>query len=111
MSIRALRYLIALADCLNFTRAAERCSVTQSTLSIQLRKLEDYLGVRLFDRDRVHVTLTAEGHKALRYARVAVRAADRIVAVGRAEQHHRRTQVHHAERLIEEINCVVGPRD
>lgn len=107
MSIRALRYLIALADCLNFTRAAERCSVTQSTLSIQLRKLENYLGVMLFERDRVHVTLTADGHKALRYARVVVRAADRMVAISRAEQ-QRQMQAQHPERLIEEINCVVG---
>lgn len=83
MSIRALRYLIALADCLNFTRAADRCSVTQSTLSIQLRKLEEYLGVTLFERDRAHVALTAEGRQVLRFARVAVRAADRIIVVGR----------------------------
>lgn len=106
MSIRALRYLLALADCLNFTRAAERCSVTQSTLSIQLRKLEEYLGVRLFERDRAHVALTADGRKVLRFARVAVRAADRIVAVSR----HGRARGNSAtpsvpETLIEEINC------
>ena len=100
MSIRALRYLIALAECLNFTRAAERCSVTQSTLSIQLRKLEEYLGVRLFERDRAHVALTDDGRKVLRFARVAVRAADQIVSVSRA-----RSSALHAEVLIEEINC------
>lgn len=112
MSIRALRYLIALADCLNFTRAAERCSVTQSTLSIQLRKLEEYLGVMLFERDRAHVALTAEGQKLLRFARVAVRATDRMIAVSRAEQQRRRIEARlPAERLIEEINCAVVPRD
>lgn len=103
MSIRALRYLIALAECLNFTRAAERCSVTQSTLSIQLRKLEDYLGVALFERDRVHVALTPDGRRVLRLARVAVRATDRMVAATR----HARLRT----SLIEEINCEVGPRD
>ena len=92
MSIRALRYLIALADCLNFTRAADRCSVTQSTLSIQLRKLEDYLGVMLFERDRAHVALTADGKKVLRFARVAVRAADRIIVVGRRAKSAARAQ-------------------
>lgn len=101
MTIRALRYLIALADCLNFTRAAERCSVTQSTLSIQLRKLEEYLGVRLFERDRAHVALTEEGRKVLRFARVAVRAADRIVIVSRA----RSASGAASGALIEEINC------
>src|SRR5688500_2308156 len=101
MSIRALRYLIALADCLNFTRAAERCSITQSTLSIQLRKLEEYLGVRLFERDRTHVAITEDGRKVLRFARVAVRAADRIVTVSR----NGRTRGPAPEALIEEINC------
>jgi hypothetical protein len=99
MSIRALRYLIALAECLSFTRAAERCSVTQSTLSIQLRKLEEYLGVRLFERDRAHVALTEDGRRVLRFARVAVRAADRIVSVSRARA------TSSTELLIEEINC------
>lgn len=108
MSIRALRYLIALAHCLNFTRAAERCSVTQSTLSIQLRKLEEYLGMRLFERDRAHVALTVDGRKVLRLARVAVRAADRMVAVGRQGHQLRRTaalKTSLPETFIEEINC------
>jgi hypothetical protein len=47
VSINALHYLIALAECLNFSRAANRCAVTQPTLSIQVRKLEKYLGVKL----------------------------------------------------------------
>jgi len=106
MSIRELRYLIALADCLNFTRAAERCSVTQSTLSIQLRKLEEYLGMRLFDRDRTHVAITVDGRKVLRFARVAVRAADRIVAAGRnGRGRGAQAQAALPESLIEEINC------
>jgi DNA-binding transcriptional LysR family regulator len=83
--------------------------VTQSTLSIQLRKLEDYLGVALFDRDRAHVALTAEGQQLLRFARVAVRATDRMVATSRAA--HRSRLAAHPERLIEEINCEVGSRD
>ena len=109
MSIRALRYLIALAECLNFTRAAERCSVTQPTLSIQLRKLEEYLGVMLFERDRAHVALTPEGQQVLRFARVAVRATDRMLATTRAAQRRRRLAA--PERLIEEINCEAGSRD
>lgn len=116
MSIRALRYLIALAECLNFTRAAERCSVTQSTLSIQLRKLEEYLGVRLFERDSAHVALTEDGRKVLRFARVAVRAADRIVTVSRNGRVRAGSAPSirasgSAERLIEEINCERVPID
>jgi len=104
MSIRELRYLIALADCLNFTRAAERCSVTQSTLSIQLRKLEDYLGITLFERDSAHVAITDDGVAVLRYARVAVRAADRILLMSRRANRNR------AAALIEEINGERLPR-
>jgi LysR family hydrogen peroxide-inducible transcriptional activator len=106
MTIRELRYLIALADCLNFTRAAERCSVTQSTLSIQMRKLEDYLGVTLFERDSAHVAITHDGLIVLRYARVAVRAADRILLMSKRVGHRAR-----AEALIEEINCERLPGD
>ena len=111
MSIRALRYLLALAECLNFTRAAERCSVTQSTLSIQLRKLEEYLGVRLFERDRTHVALTEDGRKVLRFARVAVRAADRIVTVSRTGRDRSLNAAALPEVLIEEINCQRVPID
>jgi LysR family hydrogen peroxide-inducible transcriptional activator len=109
MSIRALRYLIALADCLNFTRAAERCSVTQSTLSIQVRKLEDYLGIVLFERDRAHVALTPEGREVLRLARVAVRAADRMVVVGRRSK--QRLAASAQGGVIEKINCRGVSRD
>jgi LysR family hydrogen peroxide-inducible transcriptional activator len=110
MSIRELRYLIALADCLNFTRAAERCSVTQSTLSIQLRKLENYLGVNLFERDSAHVAITNDGVIVLRYARVAVRAADRILLMSKRANKRARTPLR-TEALIEEINCERLPRD
>lgn len=80
MNLRDLRYLVAVADCLSFSRAAEQCSVTQSTLSIQLRKLEEYLGVVLFERDRTHVALTGEGREIARLARVAVMHADEILS-------------------------------
>jgi LysR family transcriptional regulator, hydrogen peroxide-inducible genes activator len=83
VNIKALHYLIALAECLNFSRAADRCAVTQPTLSIQVRKLEEYLGVTLFERNRARVMLTAEGEKVLRLARVAVGAADEILRIRR----------------------------
>ena len=50
MTLRDLRYLVALADLGHFGRAAEACHVSQPTLSTQLRKLEDSLGVALFER-------------------------------------------------------------
>jgi DNA-binding transcriptional LysR family regulator len=84
VNIKALHYLIALAECLNFSRAADRCAVTQPTLSIQVRKLEEYLGVTLFVRNRARVVLTDEGEKVLRLARVIVAAADEILRIRRA---------------------------
>ena len=50
MTLAELRYLVAVADLLHFGRAAERCHVTQPTLSSQLCKLEESLGVRLVER-------------------------------------------------------------
>jgi DNA-binding transcriptional LysR family regulator len=79
INIKDLHYLIVLAECLNFSRAADRCAVTQPTLSIQVRKLEEYLGVTLFDRNRARVVLTDEGANVLRLARIVVAAADEIL--------------------------------
>ncbi len=61
MELRHLRYFIALAGSLNFTRAAERVHVTQSTLSHQIRQLEDEAGQRLFDRIGKRVVMTEAG--------------------------------------------------
>jgi len=62
VSLRQLSYLVALAETLNFTRAAERCYVTQSTLSSGIRELERALDTVLFERDRQSVALTPLGH-------------------------------------------------
>jgi LysR family cyn operon transcriptional activator len=77
MELRHLRYFKALADCLNFTRAAERVHVTQSTLSHQIRQLEDELGVALFERTGKRVMLTAAGEMFLEYSVEALGAIDR----------------------------------
>ena len=61
MELRHLRYFDAVAETLNFTRAAERLHVTQSTLSHQIRQLEEELGAPLFDRSGKHVRMTEAG--------------------------------------------------
>jgi hypothetical protein len=81
VSIKALHCLIALAECLNFSPAANRCTVTQPTLSIQVRKLEEYLGVKLFERNHTRVVLTDDGKKVLRLALIVVDAADEILGI------------------------------
>ena len=72
---RLLRPFVALADELHFGRAAERLHVSQPALSQQIARLERQLGVRLFDRTRANVELTAAGAEMLAPARVSVEAA------------------------------------
>lgn len=79
MELRHLRYFSALAECLNFTRAAERVHVTQSTLSHQIRQLEEELGHVLFERIGRKVMLTEAGETFLGYASRALREVDQGV--------------------------------
>ncbi|MFF5212952.1 LysR family transcriptional regulator [Streptosporangium sp. NPDC000396] len=67
--LRDLRYFVAVAEELSFTRAAERLFVSQPALSKQIRQLEEGLRVRLFDRDRRSITLTAAGRALFPVAR------------------------------------------
>lgn len=69
MNLRELQYLVALAEHRNFRRAAEACLVAQPTLSTQIRKLEEELGVALFERTPRRVMLTPAGQDALARAR------------------------------------------
>lgn len=74
ISLRDLAYLVALSEELNFHRAAERCCATQSTLSLQVLKIERYLKVNIFDRDRRHVAVTPIGADLIEHARRARRS-------------------------------------
>lgn len=80
-SLKQLRYLVALEEQLNFTRAAEVCFVGQSTLSAGLKELESGLGVTLVERDRQTVALTAIGHAVVLRARPLLAAAQDLVAL------------------------------
>lgn len=81
MNLRDLEYLVALADHRNFHRAAEICHVSQPTLSAQIRKLEDELGVVLFERAPRNLLLTEAGQAVLDHARRALIETDQIRAV------------------------------
>ncbi|MFB9774896.1 LysR family transcriptional regulator [Brevibacterium otitidis] len=80
MELQQLRYVVAIAEERNFTRAAERCFVGQSALSHQIKALEKELGVALFARTSRRVELTPAGHAFLRGAQTSLEAADRAVA-------------------------------
>ncbi len=72
MTISELRYLVALANRAHFGRAAEDCHVSQPTLSTQIRKLEEYLGVTLIERSAKSFSLTAIGQEVVEKARKIV---------------------------------------
>ena len=76
MELRHLRYFVALAECLSFTRAAQRVHVTQSTLSHQIKQLEDELGHALFERIGKRVVLTEAGETFLAHASKALLEVD-----------------------------------
>ncbi len=86
MTLQELKYLVALADHGHFGRAAEACFITQSTLSTQIKKLEDFLGVTLFDRSLKRVTPTPIGREILQAARNIVEESDRIRELARHAQ-------------------------
>jgi LysR family hydrogen peroxide-inducible transcriptional activator len=84
LSIRQLQYIVAVADTLGFHRAAERCAVSQPTLSAQVQQVEEVLGVVLFERDKRRVLVTAAGRVVVERARrVLLDMGDLLAAAAR----------------------------
>ena len=83
-TLRQLQYAVAVAEALSFRRAAERCHVSQPSLSAQLAQLEGALGVRLFERDRRRVLPTSAGRELIERARRLLVAADELQASAQA---------------------------
>ncbi|AUC79566.1 DNA-binding transcriptional regulator OxyR [Nonlabens sp. MB-3u-79] len=78
MTITQLKYVLAVAQYQNFTKAADKVFVTQPTLSMQIQKLEDELDVQIFDRSKKPIELTETGRKIVNQARNIVNESDRI---------------------------------
>ncbi len=78
MNLQDLRYVVALADTGHFAHAAEACHVTQSTLSTQIKKLEDDLGIVLFDRSLRRVAATPAAREIVAGARRILEEAQRM---------------------------------
>jgi DNA-binding transcriptional LysR family regulator len=88
MELRHLRYFVAVAEELHFRRAAERLHVAQPAVSEQIRKLEQELGVRLFDRTQRSVALTVSGVALLEEARHVLRHAEVAQQAARSARDH-----------------------
>lgn len=84
MNLQDIRYLVAVAELRHFGRAAEACNVSQPTLSSQIRKLEQELGVTLLERTNKRVELTPVGSRILVHAQSALHEAGQMEAVARA---------------------------
>jgi DNA-binding transcriptional LysR family regulator len=83
MELRHLRYFVAVAEELNFRRAAERLHISQPPLTTQLQQLEEEIGVKLLERDSHHVALTAAGDVFLQSCRQLLRDADTAAQAAR----------------------------
>src|SRR5512147_1618964 len=86
-TLRQLEYAVAVADHRSFHRAARACHVSQPGLSAQLRQLEDLLDVRLFERDRRNVWITAAGEEVVQRARAVLEAVRGMTEVARGFRH------------------------
>lgn len=78
MTITQLQYVLAVAEHKNFTLAAEKCFVTQPTLSMQIQKVEEELKIQIFDRTKKPIQLTDIGQKIVNQAKNIVNEADRM---------------------------------
>lgn len=86
LKLKDLRYLVALADTRHFGHAAQRCFVSQPTLSAQLRKLEDYLGVQLIERQPRNLSFTEVGEEIVARARRILDASEEVVTLAKAHR-------------------------
>jgi LysR family hydrogen peroxide-inducible transcriptional activator len=86
LKLKDLRYLVAVADTGHFGKAAARCFVSQPTLSAQLKKLEDYLGVPLLERQARRTLLTPAGEQIVARARRIIDSSEEVVEIAKAHR-------------------------
>ena len=84
MTLTELRYLVALSEAGHFRKAADACNVSQPTLSIAIKKLEEELGISLFERARHKVSPTPIGERIVAQARTVLQEISNLVSL--AEQ-------------------------
>ncbi len=81
MTLNELRYVVAVAQERNFRRAAQKCFVTQPALSLAIQKLEDELGVQIFERGQSEVAVSALGRRIVEQAQRVLEEAQRVKAI------------------------------
>lgn len=86
MNLRDLKYILAVAEQKSFVKASEQCFVSQPTLSMQIKKLEAYLGVKIFERNNKHVITTEVGRAIIAKAKTIIQEANAIEELARHTQ-------------------------
>ena len=86
MTLQQLKYIVAIDEYRHFGKAAEACGLTQSTLSLMVKKLEEELDIRIFDRDAHPLTATEIGRKVIDQAKVALYNVEQIAEITRTEK-------------------------
>lgn len=87
MTITQLEYVVAVATYKSFVAAAEKCFVTQPTLSMQIQKIEDEFGIRIFDRNKHPIAITEMGEMLVAQAKVIISECERINEMVQNQQH------------------------
>ncbi len=83
MNLKQMEYFVAVAECLNFTRAAKKCFISQTAMTLQIQSLEAKIGVPLFFRDKHHVELTAAGKVYLNEAKAILARTEEAAKLAR----------------------------
>ncbi|MDO4623155.1 MAG: LysR family transcriptional regulator [Eubacteriales bacterium] len=83
MNLNQLEYFVAAAETLNFTKAAQKCFISQTAMTLQIRALEETVGVPLFIRDKRHVSLTNAGQVYLKEARQILKKSSDAIRLAR----------------------------
>lgn len=86
MNMQQLEYIIAVDDCRHFVKASEKCFITQATLSMMIKKLEEELDIKIFDRSRQPVVPTEMGNKVIAQAKVILNESKRLKELVREAQ-------------------------
>lgn len=85
-SLTDLRYLLALAEEKHFARAAQKCFVSQPTLSIAIKKLEDNLGITIFERDNHQILVSPSGAQLIEQAKKILSEAEQLINLAKSQQ-------------------------
>lgn len=113
MTLTELRYIVAVARERHFGRAAETCFVSQPTLSMGVKRLEEDLGVMLFERNKSEVSVTPNGERIVDQAQRVIEEAERIREIAQHSAAKRfaaltKVEERHANHYREVLQRVLG---